>query len=215
MEYFVPAWHGQLIDWAFNVPRIEIYDEISNMRLLRKGDRKVGLVLTDYQPQYLTKLNQIAFYPDELFSVFDYLQDVNTHESQTVDYLDLNWPQNIRFDFTPFKIMASVNNQLYANIIFDFNGKILNVEYFDENGQITKKLIFDTRGFISSVIIGDEEIYYDPMGHWRFKHNIKTDAVKINPIFHFTNKQEYAHLNELVTEVMENQFLNKVTDDDH
>ena len=72
---------------------------------------------TDYQPQYLTKLNQIAFYPDELFSVFDYLQDVNTHESQTVDYLDLNWPQNIRFDFTPFKIMASVNNQLYAYII--------------------------------------------------------------------------------------------------
>ncbi|MDB6230766.1 accessory Sec system protein Asp1 [Lactobacillus amylovorus] len=215
MEYFVPAWHGQLIDWAFNVPRIEIYDEISNMRLLRKGNRKIGLVLTDYQPQYLTKLNQIAFYPDELFSVFDYLQDVNTHESQTVDYLDLNWPQNIRFDFTPFKIMASVNNQLYANIIFDFNGKILNVEYFDENGQITKKLIFDTRGFISSVIIGDEEIYYDPMGHWRFKHNIKTDAVKINPIFHFTNKQEYAHLNELITEVMENQFLNKVTDDDH
>lgn len=215
MEYFVPAWHGQLIDWAFNVPRVEIYDAISNMKLLRKGGRKVGLVLTDYQPQYLTKLNQIAFYPDKLFSVFDYLQDINIHESQTVDYLDLNWPKNVRFDFTPFKIMASVDNKLYANIIFDFNGRILNVEYFGENDQIVKKLIFDTRGFISSVITGDEEIFYDPMGHWRFKHNTKTDQVKINQIFNFADKKEYDHLSKLITEVLKKQFLSKVTNQDH
>lgn len=57
MEYFIPAWHSQLTDWAYSVSHIEIYDAIANMRLLREGKRKVGLVLTDYQPQFMTKLN--------------------------------------------------------------------------------------------------------------------------------------------------------------
>lgn len=215
MEYFVPAWHGQLTDWAKSVPRIEIYDAVVNMQLLRSSGRKVGLVLTDYQPQFLSKLNQVGFYPDDIFSVFDYLQGINSNECQVFNYLDLNWPDDVRFDFTPFRILAASQNRLYASIVFDFNGRVLNVNYFDENKQVTKKLVFDTRGFVSAVEEGDVVSYYDQMGHWRFKHNTKTDQVVINRLFHFCQKSEYDHLNDLVTEVIVDKFLPRVENSDH
>lgn len=215
MEYFIPAWHGQLIDWAYNVSHLEIYDAISNMKLLRESKRKVALILTDYQPQFMTKLNQVSFYPDRLFSVFDFLQGINTHESQIFDYLDLNWPDGVRFDFTPFRIMVSYQGHLYAKIFFDFNGRVLNVDYFDLTGKVIKKLICDSRGFVSSVQTPGKTIFYDSMGHWRFKHDQKSDEVEINPLFSFADHHHYRHLNDLVTEVVKKRLLAHLTSNDH
>lgn len=215
MEYFIPAWHGQLSDWSSSIPRIEIYDAIVNMQLLRSGGRKVGLILTDYQPQFLSKLNQVGFYPDKIFSVFDFLQGISSNESQVFDYLDLNWPDDVRFDLTPFRILASSKDRLYASIIFDFNGRVLNVNYFDKDEKETKKLVFDTRGFVSTVEEGDVTTYYDQMGHWRFKHNIKTDHVLINQLFHFCEKTEYDHLSTLITEIIRDEVLPNVKKNDH
>ncbi len=215
MEYFIPAWHSQLTDWAYSVSHIEIYDAIANMRLLREGKRKVGLVLTDYQPQFMTKLNQVAFCPDQLFVVFDYLQGIHSYESQILDYLDLKWPEDVHFDLTPFHVMASSHGHLYAFITFDYNGRLLNIDYFDEQGKKSKRLIFDTRGFISSAIVGQEQIFYDPMGHWRFKHNRQTDHVLVNPFFTFVAHKEYAHLSDLITEAVKKRFLTHVTARDH
>lgn len=215
MEYFIPSWHGQLTDWAYSVSHIEIYDAISNMKLLRAGKRKVGLVLTTYQPQFMTKLNQVAFHPDRLFVVFDYLQGIHTYESQIFDYLDLNWPEDVHFDLTPFRVLASSHGHLYAMVVFDYNGRVLNINYYDKQGKISKQLIFDTRGFVSSAIIGEEQIFYDPMGHWRFKHNRQTDRILVNPFFTFVAHKEYAHLNDLITEVFKKKFLPQVTKKDH
>ena len=36
MEYFVPAWHGKLADWAYNVPHIQFYDAINQMRVFAR-----------------------------------------------------------------------------------------------------------------------------------------------------------------------------------
>lgn len=215
MEYFIPAWHGQLIDWVFNTPHIEIYDDVNYMRILRENKKKIGLVLTDYQPQLTTKLNHITLYPDKFFSVYDYLQDVPSLENYIFDYRDIRWPEDASFDLTPFRILVISQGKLYARIIFDSDGKILYIEKVDKDGQVVKKLIMDSRGFISSEDTNEKTIFLDPEGHWRFVYSKKTDRVSVNPIFSFTRFQTYDHLGDLIQEVMVDHFLKQVNDDDH
>lgn len=210
MEYFVPAWHGQLNDWSFNIPNIEFDDTISHIRILQQAGRRVGLVITDYQPQLSTKLNQMALNPNEQFSAFDYLQGIKTTDSQIVDYHDLNWPQDAVFDFTNFRIFVTSKGRHYATICFDVQGKILYVQYFQGQNEGTT-LRFDSRGFVSRTEKDNEETYFDEEGNWRFKHNTQTDQVIINELApHFCEQLEYDHLNQLVTEIVKNHFLNEI-----
>lgn len=215
MEYIVPAWHNQLTDWAYNIPQIEFYDGITHMQILQDNGRKVGLVLTDYQPQMTTKLNKYTFFPDYVFSVYDYLQGIHNLQSQILDFRDFNWPEDVIFDFTPFRIQVLSQNRLYAQITFDTQGKLLYIQYLGENGQQSKRLVMDSRGFISSVEEGNEVTYFDEAGHWRFVHNKQTDEVKINPYFNYFAKLKYDHIKDLITEIFTKVFLKNVKDQDH
>ena len=199
MEYFVPAWHNQLVDWAYNTPRIQFYDAINQMRVLQDNHKKIGLVLTDYQPQLTTKLNQLAFSPDYLFSVYDYLQGISTLDNQILDITDFNWPEDAYFDYTLFRIIVISHNRLFAKLAFDTDGKILSITYFDENGQQTKTLMIDSRGFISSKQVGNEITYYDQIGHWRFKYNTENKNVVLNPTFNKCQYNQYQNLNSLIS----------------
>ena len=215
MEYFVPAWHGKLADWAYNVPHIQFYDAINQMRVLQDNGKKIGMIIPNYQPQLTSKLNQLVFYPDNLFSVYDYLQGIDQVENQILDYTDFKWPEEAFFDFTPFRIMVISANRLYAQIIFDNDGKILSVVYFDENKQLSKTLTIDSRGFVSSEEVNDEVIYFDQIGHWRFKYNKQTDQVTMNDVFNPCNQDQYLHLSDLISEVFEDRVLPKIKAGDH
>lgn len=215
MEYLVPAWHKQLIDWAYTSAQIEFDDAISHCRVLSKGGYHVGLVITDYLPHLYTQLNQLALAPDKIFSVFDYLQGVNLWSNKVVDYRDLKWPDEVNFDFTNFHILAILDGKLYARILFDTQDKILSVEYSQGEHQ-GELFLFDSRGFVSQIKKGPVETYLDLSGHWRFKHNTDTDHVVINPEVHrFCDKSEYDSLNELISEVIEKHFLNHIDKKDH
>lgn len=215
MEYFIAAWHNQLVDWAHNVPRIEFYDQTTNMKILRKSGRKVGLVLTDYQPQLTTKFDKIDFYPDEVFSVFDFLQGIrNGLSNRVLDYQDLKWPDDVIFDITPFRILAISDDRLYAKIIFDSKGRLLAINYYDADKTLTHRLVIDSRGFISSKMENNIITYYDPAGHWRFTHDRNTDEIVVNPAFHITDQYLYADSTDLVNEVIYKYFLPQVTDKD-
>lgn len=215
MEYFVPAWHNQLVDWAYNTPRIQFYDAINQMRVLQDNHKKIGLVLTDYQPQLTTKLNQLAFSPDYLFSVYDYLQGISTLDNQILDITDFNWPEDAYFDYTLFRIIVISHNRLFAKLAFDTDGKILSITYFDENGQQTKTLMIDSRGFISSKQVGNEITYYDQIGHWRFKYNTENKNVVLNPTFNKCQYNQYQNLNDLISEIFKREVLEKIKAKDH
>lgn len=98
MNYFVPAWHKQMIDWSYSTPALEFDDAVSHLRIMQDNDQLVGLVLTDYQPQLTTKLNQLALFPNTVWSAFDCLQGIDTLDSQVVDIRDLNWPADALFE---------------------------------------------------------------------------------------------------------------------
>lgn len=215
MEYLVPAWHDQLIDWSYTTPKIKFDDVISHARVLQRGGHQVNLVITDYLPQLLTQLNQFAFQPDHLFSVFDYIQNINVWGNQAVDYQDLNWPEGIVFDFTNFRLLAVLNGQLYASVTMDIQGKILSVNYLD-GPQKGQTFLFDSRGFVSQIKEGNTDTYLDLEGRWRIKHNTDDDHVTVNPdVPPFCEKQEYDSLSDLIEEVLTKHCLKKIKKDDH
>ncbi|MBP2058874.1 accessory secretory protein Asp1 [Lactobacillus colini] len=214
MEYLIPAWHSQLKDWSITIPQIEIYDGVNFLHVLKNSGRKVGLVLTDYQPQAFAKISNSSVNLDSYISIFDYLQGVENFSARTLDYRDFNWPKNVTFDYTSFVILVYLKNDLIARVILDTNGRVLFVEYYN-HGQITKKLTIDSRGFISSEESDKDIRFFDPVGYWRFLVDKQTNQVKINPQFSYFNKQSYDSLQELLNEVMQEKFLKKIKKTDH
>lgn len=216
MEYFIVAWHDQLIDWNFDIPKINFYDGSINMEILQKGGRKVGLVIDDSQPQLTSKLNRLNIYPDKIFSVYDYLQGCwDFSNQQVLDYQDFVWPKDAIFDITPFRILVISQDKLFAKIIYGTTGKILRIEYINQNGECSSKLIIDSRGFVSSKETQQQIIYFDQVGHWRLIYNKQTDSVELNPAFSVAKHFHYLHVRTLIEEILQERLLSKLIQDDH
>ncbi|MGN1284799.1 MAG: accessory Sec system protein Asp1, partial [Candidatus Limosilactobacillus intestinavium] len=213
MNYFAPAWHSQQIDWALSSPTIEFDDAVSHLRILQDNNYPVGIILTDFQPQITTKLNQLALFPNRFLSAFDYLQGIQTLDSQVVDFRDLSWPSDAYFDFTNFRIFVMEGHERYARIVFDVQGKILQVDY-DKGPEAGSTLLFDSRGFISRQSKKNLDTYFDQSGNWRFKHNRQTDQVTVNRKLVNVNHDQYTHLSELLTEVVKKHFLPRLESND-
>ncbi|MEY8441192.1 accessory Sec system protein Asp1 [Lactobacillaceae bacterium 24-114] len=221
MNYLVPAWHTRLGDWAYGTPKLNFDDIVSVYGLLAADQQNCGLVITDYLPQLSTRLANIAMTPKSIFSVFDYLQGITRTDNQIIDYADFDWPQNAFFEFTPFRLIVRQLGKVYANVIFDMEGKINWVEYFNENGQHTKTLLMDSRGFVSRIEFYNEnnqdikDSYLNLLGEWRINHYPQNDSVEINPKFAGEfEKLHYDHLNDLVQEVVEKHFLDYLSPND-
>lgn len=213
MEYLVPAWHGLLNDWAVTIPMVEFDDAVNHLQILRDDQQKAGLIVTDYQPQLTTKLNQFSITPMNVLSVFDYLQNIHHLDSRVVNYRDLNWPADSIIDNTSFRTFIVSKGRLYARVVFDTQGKVLWIDYYQKDGQESRRLLLDSRGFVSR----EEHYqngqpayfdYLDEQGHWRIRHNKQTDEVDVNPDQpQFTVQKHYLHLTDLLNEVVEKRFL--------
>lgn len=220
MNYLIPAWHTLLDEWAYTIPKIEFDDAVSHIKVFQENNVPFSLIISDYQPQLSTKLNQLTISPAQIFSSFDYLQGVQHFDSQVIDYRDFNWPVDAYFDYTNFRIIVMVKEQQYAKICFDTQGKILYIDYFD-NGNVSRRLLLDSRGFISREEIFQngqpyQHVYYDEQGYWRIKHDLGTDHVEVNKLFTtLTKHQYYQHLNDLLAEVVNDHCLTDLnpTDD--
>ena len=202
MKYFIPAWHKQYDDWSINIPSIENYDAAEYMTVLKKFDEEIGLIITDYQPQLLSKLNQIAFFPNTLFSVYDFLQGVHGFENKVLELEDFNWPKNAIFDYGPFRTLIVLENQLYATVFYDIDGHILRISYPENDEHKAFTLGIDSRGFISNQDDEEKTIYFDPYGNWRFKKDKTTDKITVNLEMHFCKRREYENITDLVDEIL-------------
>ena len=119
MDYLVPAWHELLDDWSYTIPKLEFDDAVSHIKVFQTTQKPFSLVITDYQPQLSTKLNQLTISPTQIFSTFDYLQGVNHIDSQIVDYRDFNWPSDAYFEFNNFWLIVMIKNHLSIRLIFN------------------------------------------------------------------------------------------------
>ena len=215
MEYFVPAWHEQYDDWSISIPTIDLLDATSYMRVLQDNDHRIGLIVSDYQPQLTTRLNQLSYYPDKLFSVYDYLQGIDTLQNRVIELDDLNWPDNAIFDFSPFRTLIVVEDKRIATVFYDIEGKILRIEYPENDSHEGYSLLMDSRGFVSSKSTRTEQMFYDPYGNWRFKKNYSSGEITINPKYNFCQKNKYTSINELINEVLQTYLIANLKDQDN
>lgn len=214
MNYLVPAWHDLQNDWSYSMPQLRFDDAASHVRTLQDGGEKTGLLITDYQPQITTKLSQMSLMPDDYFAVFDYLQGIKGLDGQVIDYLDFPWPKGVYFDFTNFRIFAIVDEQPYAQINFDVQGKMLSINYLAGPNQ-NIQLLFDSRGFVSRQESVDYRTYFSPAGVWRFKVNRQSGVVTVNEAVNdFCQHGKYENLQLLIDEVINHHFLTNLHRDD-
>lgn len=215
MIYFIPAWHRQPKDWAYNVPMVYFDDTSNHLQTMRDSHVPVGLILTDYQPRLSSDLNQFSVAPSKIMSAFDYLQGVERDQSRIFDFRDFPWPTNSYFNFTPFHCFVMNRGSAYAKLTFDNQGLVLFIDFL-KNNQISKRLLLDSRGFVSKELIYDdgkamEEHYLNETGVWRINHHLNDDSVDVNsdqPTF--CQHQHYDHLEDLVKEVVEDHLLSNL-----
>ena len=215
MEYFIPAWHEDNSDWAVAIPSITILDATSHMRILQNNGHQVGIIISTYEPGLMTRLNQLNYYPDQLFSIYDYLQGIHNLESRVVEINDFAWPKNAIFDYTPFRTIIADKDKFIAKVFYDFAGKVIRVEHHGDTPSENYTVIMDSRGFISSKNTDHEAIFYDPYGNWRFKQDRDTGVVTINPNFNFYQKTTYSNIKDLINEVLQQYLETNLKKSDH
>lgn len=215
MEYFIPAWHEDNSDWAVAIPSITILDATSHMRILQNNGHQVGIIISTYEPGLMTRLNQLNYYPDQLFSIYDYLQGIHNLESRVVEINDFAWPKNAIFDYTPFRTIIADKDKFIAKVFYDFAGKVIRIEHHGDTPSENYTLIMDSRGFISSKNTDHEAIFYDPYGNWRFKQDRDTGVVTINPNFNFYQKTTYSNIKDLINEVLQQYLETNLKKSDH
>lgn len=215
MEYFIPGWHDQYDDWSISIPTIDRSDAIGYMQVLKNNDHQIGLIISDYQPQLTTKLNQESFYPDKLFSIYDYLQGIDTLENRVIELNDFNWPDNATLDFSPFRTLIVLEKRVLATVFYDLEGKILKVKEEGNEKEAGYTLLMDSRGFVSSEITQKEQIFFDPYGNWRFKRDRSSGEITINSRFNFCQKDRYSSMMELNNEVLKTYLIANFTNKDN
>ncbi len=215
MEYFIPAWHEDNSDWAVAIPSITILDATSHMRILQNNGHEVGVIITNYEPGLMTQLNQLNYYPDHLFSIYDYLQGIHNLESRVVEINDFAWPKNAIFDYTPFRTIIADKDKFIAKVFYDFAGKVIRIEHHGDIPSENYTLIMDSRGFISSKNTEHEDVFYDPYGNWRFKQDRASGKITINPNFNFYQKTTYSNIKDLINEVLQQYLEKNLKNSDH
>lgn len=219
MIFIVPAWHKLLTDWATTTPMVSFDDATNHLQIMNHAGQSMGLLVTDYQPQLTSKLNRIAENPQKVWSVFDYLQGIYDQNAHVLDYHDLPWPADSYFHYTPFRLWVMKDGQVYAQIIFDSQSKMLNIDVMKQQ-EIDHQFVVDSRGFISRETFYHDgqavkELYFNRAGICRLSHQLTDDSVTINSDEpKFCQNKHYDHLKDLIHEVLCDHFLPQLSADD-
>lgn len=191
MLYFIPSWYAknewkeieQL--WYKRRMQTEMDDTVKQIQLFQRNhicDFKI--LLLSFTPNLRHFLHRQGAFRAPYWSCFDAIQEIKRKKTAVLSFQNLNWPKNVEFIYSPFAIIAMVNNEKYAQIEFGEDGNLIQVDIYG-NGQLKRKNIYDDRGFISctSVYENGEKAYDQYLGEngiWKLCHFLD-GRVQVNP----------------------------------
>lgn len=214
MFYFVPSWNmgnkyfwdGTTKPWYENKNSMEFDDTISQIRMFVNEEVSTKTLILNYFPMLRSFMHRQGLYGANYYSVFDDLQNINVEGMRSFSFTDLKWPQNVEFRYTPFFVLASIGEKIFAQIDFSEDGKVIRVKEFSDE-HIEKTYFFDDRGFLSSVrtLDGYEQSQYqeffDLSGQCQFKVDLNSSEVNIAPIAKQRFKKDrYNNIDDLIVE---------------
>jgi len=191
MLYFIPAWYlknewkEDEQFWYRRRIKTETDDTVKQIQLFQRNSIcEYKILLLSYAPNFRHFLHRQGVFRVPYWSVFDAIQEVRRKKQAILSFHSLNWPRDIEFIYTPFSIIAMLNQERYAQIEFGEYGNPIQVNLY-RNGQISRKNIYDDRGFISCTSVYENgskayEQYLTEKGVWKLCH-FADGRVAVNP----------------------------------
>jgi len=163
MISFIPAWYNPTRPWYStdsvwfrNTTSVGSDDTVTQLRIFQQGDEDVGLVVLNYVPSLRRFLHKHDIFEVPYWSFFDEIQALRDDYARPIDFLSLEWPEDVSFYYNPFIVTVMRDSEVYAQVYLAREGTLHSVRYYGD-GMPALERIFDDRGFLSSVLMHDEE----------------------------------------------------------
>ena len=230
MIYFVPSWYHQNEYkeneqyWFRRRMVTEFDDSVKQIQMFNRNEIMEYKILNlSYCPNFRHFLHRQSVFHAPYWSCFDAIQEIKRTKVDILSYHDLMWAEHTEFIYTPFCILAYVNNNKYAEVQFGEDGNMIEVNLFQQE-VIVRKNIYDDRGFLSCTTIYDGnspiyEQYLDEKGNWKMCRFINDGHIEVNPEnpYYLINNQRirmnslsYPSVEMLIEEVS-SIYLNEMT----
>ena len=121
MLYFIPAWYEQNMwkeleqSWHTRRMHTEFDDTVKQVQMFhRNGMRDFKILLLSHTPNFRHFLHRQGVFHAPYWSCFDAIQEINRKKAAVFSFHNLDWPKNIEFVYTPFVVVAYLENVKYA-----------------------------------------------------------------------------------------------------
>lgn len=231
MYYFLPSWYRKTSmaehepfsaveeRWYLNDRRCEFDDTVHQVRMfLASGESPVLLSLA-YAPTLRHNLHRLGIDMMEVISAFDRMQNVTEKNAAVFSYRDLDWPEGIGFEYTPFCVVGYLEGKRFVRVEFGEEGNFLYADYYAQDGGVARCEVYDDRGFLSSVLEYENGMpvrrhYLDPAGNLRFSHALLSGTITVaEGARGGFNQESYASMEELLSEMI-GRIVQEMTDED-
>lgn len=163
MIHFIPAWYNPARPW-YSTDRVwfrtttssESDDTITQLRVFQRGGEDARLVVLNYAPSLRRFLHGQSIFDVPYWSFFDEIQGLSNDYTRPLDFLKLEWPDDVSFFYNPFIVTVMRDGDVYARVYLARDGTLQSIRYYGA-GMPTLERIFDDRGFLSSVLMHDED----------------------------------------------------------
>ena len=159
MYRFIPSWYSNVFKWHANETPgrekrdgYEFDDTVNQVRMFLSAGEDVEIMVLAYMPRMRSFLHRQGLSGVRVFSVFDKIQGIDESRCGLLSYLDLEWPDDVEFVFSPFVISAFSQNRYFARVELSQEGTLLWIDFLGEDGKTAQRKIFDDRGFLSSTL---------------------------------------------------------------
>ena len=212
--YFIPSWYTEKHRWQtdeepwYQPGSTGFDDSVSQIRMFRSQGEEIRLLNLSYFPLLRRFLHRQGLYPLPYWSAFDEAQDIHTKSIGVLSYLDLPWPKNTEWIYSPFSIFAMVQGKRYARVNFTDGSELLSVDYYSTDGALIRTDLYDDRGFRSSYRTYQDgreawQYFLNPYGKLQFRENLSTGAVDTEPdAGYLFRRLHYVHIREMLREIL-------------
>ncbi|WP_449449867.1 accessory Sec system protein Asp1 [Streptococcus suis] len=194
MYYFIPSWYSGEHKWAVETPywfrvfeNMSFDDTVNQLKMFQNLKEESAILLLSYQPQLRYFVHKQGLLNSPYWSFFDDIQNIRREETSFIDFKEFEWPQGVRFVYTPFKVVVMEGEVCIADVHFAENGNLLQIHFLDGEKE-TKRLQFDDRGFLSSIRYYKDGIaayqdYLNEFGVWQVRELLtsKEHKLEVNP----------------------------------
>jgi len=162
MIHFVPAWYNPDRPWYStdsawfrSKTAAETDDTVTQVRVFHEGSEEARLAVLNYAPSLRRFLHSQNIFDVPYWSFFDAVQGLDDDYTRPIDFLELEWPDDVSFHYNPFIVTVMQGDVVYARVYLAREGTLQSIRFYGD-GMPSLERIYDDRGFLSSVLMHDE-----------------------------------------------------------